>query len=199
MLSKITTLVLGLISEKPMNPYEIQKIIETAQMKKIYSMSSSSIYATIRMLKRNKYISGKKIKEGSMPEKTVYSATVKGNKILQKTLAYNMSEPENLFSEFDVSIVFLCHLRKEHALSELKKRFNKIESLITESEKELAKIERCNFPYTAVIRRNHYIDKRKVELKTIKELIKNIEKDNEWNHLPALEWTQWPKNISSSS
>jgi len=60
MLSKIALLILGLISKKSLNPYEIKKLFEGLELKKVFPMSSSSIYATINALVKKSYISGKK-------------------------------------------------------------------------------------------------------------------------------------------
>ena len=189
MLSKIALLVLGLIAEKPLNPYEIQKFIDSINFKKMYPMSTSSIYATINTLLKKEFITGKKEKVGKMPEKTIYSITEKGTITLQRSLDSYLANSENIFSEFDVSMIFICHLEKEKALQALNRHQKRIEEIIAENETTVKHMEQTkSLPYTGLIRRKHHITKRKAELGTIKELKANIKKDPDWNHYPVIEW-----------
>lgn len=189
MLSKIGLLIAGLIAEKPLNPYEIQKFFELTNFNKIYFMSTSSIYATINGLVKRGLISGKKVRNGKMPDKTIYSITKKGQTAIKKTLTKHLSELENLFSEFDITMVFICHLKKEDALAALGKHRLAIETIISDSIEDYNKVKKEGLiPYTGLTRRKHHLYKREAELKTINEFIQLIRDDDEWNHFPAPEW-----------
>ena len=184
MLSKIAVQVLGLIAEKPLNPYEIIKLLEKFHL--MYTIPSSSIYATINALVKKKYITGKKAKEGKMPEKTIYSITKKGEKALENTLKSYLTDSENIFSEFHISMSFICHLSKNEAIEALKIHHENIQKEITRFKGHYRELKKTGvLPYTALLRRQHYIYKREAEQKTIKELIKNIEIDTKWNHFPV--------------
>jgi len=187
MLSKISLLVLGLIGQKPLNPYEIKKLFEKLDMKKMFPIAPSSIYATINTLVKNNYIAGKKTREGNMPEKTIYSITKKGEKTLKKTLASYLADTEKVFSEFDISITLVCFLNKESALESLRSHRLAVEEEIAERRRQYKTYKNNGIPYPGLIRRNHNIYKREAELKTVKELIKKIENDPKWHHYPVLE------------
>jgi len=187
MLSKIALLILGLISKKSLNPYEIKKLFEGLELKNVFPMSSSSIYATINALVKKGYISGKKSKDGNMPEKTIYSITKTGEEALKKTLITYLSEIENIFSEFDISITHVCYLSKEEALESLENHRVAIKEEIAEIKRQYNKWKKDEIPYPGLIRRKHNIHKREAEQKTIKELIKHIDQDNNWMYYPALE------------
>ena len=189
MLSKIGLLIAGLIAEKPLNPYEIQKFFELTNFNNIYFISTSSIYATINGLVKRGFISGKKVKNGKMPDKTIYSITKKGKNAIRESLTKYLSEPEYLFSEFDITMAFICHLKKEDALEALEKHRLAIESVISESRIDYKKVKKEGLiPYTGLMRRKHHLYKREAELKTINEFIQLIRKDDDWNHFPASEW-----------
>jgi len=187
MLSKISLLVLGLIGQKPLNPYEIKKLFEKLDMKKMFPIAPSSIYATINTLVKNNYIAGKKTREGNMPEKTIYSITKKGEKTLKKTLASYLADTEKVFSEFDISITLVCFLNKESALESLRSHRLAVEEEIAERRRQYKTYKNNGIPYPGLIRRKHNIYKREAELKTVKELIKKIENDPKWHHYPVLE------------
>jgi DNA-binding PadR family transcriptional regulator len=187
MLSKISLLVLGFIAQKPLNPYEIKKIFEKLDMKSMFPMAASSIYATINALVKKKHIAGKKTKEGNMPEKTIYSITKKGEEALRQTLHSNLLETERIFSEFDIAISLVCYLKKDTALESLQKHRMALEEEITERKRKYEKhIKENGIPYPGLIRRKHNIYKREAELKTVNELIREIENDQKWNHYSVL-------------
>ena len=85
-MSKIALLILGLIAEKPLNPYEIMKLLEKMNVNDIFPMSESSIYATIRALIKKAYITGNKVANGNFPAKTIYNATKTGEAALQEAV-----------------------------------------------------------------------------------------------------------------
>ena len=187
MLSKIEFLVLGLIAEKPLNPYEIVKLLELLNIKKAVPMSPSSVYATVNRMVKKAYISGTRVKSGNMPEKTVYSVTESGTKKLEVTLGKYLGEPEKSFTEFDIAIIFTCHLTKDEAIETLERHRDKVKSIIDHRNKQDMVLEdKSAHPYTGLIMRRHYVYKREAELRTINELIDNIAKDPSWDHFPAL-------------
>ena len=186
MLSKIPFLILGLIAEKPLNPYQIKQLFEKLDMSTMFPMSSSSVYAAINALVKKECISGKKVKVGNMPEKTVYSITKQGRGLLEKTLAAYLGDTEKIFTEFDIAITLACHLNRELALETLAKHRIQLQKEIVERRKQYREYQKAGWmPYTGLIRRMHYIHKREAELKTINELIGKIKTDKAWNHYPA--------------
>jgi DNA-binding PadR family transcriptional regulator len=186
LLAKLSFLILGLIAEKPLNPYEIKKLFDKLDMKAMFLVSSSSVYTTINRLRIKKYISGKKERQGNMPEKTVYSITKKGKQTFQKTLLTSLKDPEKFFSEFDIAITFVCHLNRKMALDSLKEHRLSIAQEVIKRKRQYKDYQEAGWlPYTGLIRRMHYVHKREAELKTIDKLIKNIKNDRVWEHYPV--------------
>ncbi|MDP6179206.1 MAG: PadR family transcriptional regulator [Desulfatiglandales bacterium] len=180
--------MLGFIAQKPLNPYEIKKIFEKLDMKVLFPMASSSIYATINALVKKRYIKGKKARQGNMPEKTIYSITKLGEEALRKTLFSSLAEAERIFSEFDIAISLVCYLDKDLALESLKNHCIAVEKEIAERRKQYNKHKgNGGIPYPGLARRMHNIYKREAEVKTIKVLVKEIENDQKWHHYPVLE------------
>ena len=188
MLSKIALLILSFIAEKPLNPYEIKKVLERLSIDKWFPMGSSSIYATIKALVKKDYISGKKIKEGNMPEKTIYAITPQGQEALQQTLIAYLSEREQILSEFDLAMMLICHLEKETAVEALEQHRGRVEQEIAVREQVYTRAkDNGTIPYTGLIEIKHSIYKREAELRTINDLVEEVKKDTEWNRLPVLD------------
>ena len=78
MLSKISTVILGLVAERPMNPYEILRYLNLMQIRRWFPISDSAVYTNVRKLAKSGLIVGKTVKEGNIPAKKVYSITKEG-------------------------------------------------------------------------------------------------------------------------
>ncbi|MCB0751344.1 MAG: PadR family transcriptional regulator, partial [Ignavibacteriae bacterium] len=87
MLSKISTLILGVLFEKERNPYEITKMLSNLNLRKWFNVADSTVYATINSLKKQGLIKGETVREGSFPEKTIYTITAEGEFELHKTIS----------------------------------------------------------------------------------------------------------------
>jgi DNA-binding PadR family transcriptional regulator len=192
MLSKIAlfilSFILSFITERPLNPYEIKKVFERMQIDKWFPIGSSSIYATIKTLLKKGYISGTTVKEGNMPEKTIYAITSQGKDALQQTLIAYLSEREQILSEFDLAMILICHLEKETALKGLEQHRGRVEQEIAVRKQVYTRTkDNGTIPYPGLIEIQHSMYKREAELRTINDLIEEVKKDAEWNRFPVVD------------
>ena len=72
MLSKPATMLLGFIYEKPLNAYEIIKLLNYMNVKWWFNIADSTVYSTLKTLEKKEFISGTTEKVGNMPDRTVY-------------------------------------------------------------------------------------------------------------------------------
>jgi DNA-binding PadR family transcriptional regulator len=191
MLSKIATLILSFIAEKPLNPYEIKKVFKEMRIDKWFPIGSSSIYATIKALVKKGYVAGTTVKEGHMPEKTIYAITPQGEEALQQTLTTYLSEREHILSEFDLAMMLICHLEKETAVEALEQHRGRVKQEIAIRTQVYTRAkDNGAIPYPGLIEIQHSIYKREAELRTINELVEEVKKDTEWNRLPVSDLLQ---------
>ena len=182
-LSKVSTLILGIVEEEPVNPYEITKLLERIQVKDWFSVASSSVYVTIRKLDQKGYVFGENVKEGNMPEKTIYKVTEKGKTALSQTIADFLLNTELDVVKFNIACIMLCHLEKVEVLNLLKERFLFLKRYENGIKKHYSYEKDENlipYPGLSIIRNNIYIVE--AEIKITEELIKEVEKDDSWNH-----------------
>ena len=71
-MAAIDLIVLGMIKAQPQSAYELQKNVEYRNISKWVKVSTPSIYKKVVQMEEKGYIRGKTVKEGKMPEKTVY-------------------------------------------------------------------------------------------------------------------------------
>ena len=74
-MAAIDLIVLGMIKAQPQSAYELQKNVEYRNISKWVKVSTPSIYKKVVQMEEKGYIRGKTVKEGKMPEKTVYQIT----------------------------------------------------------------------------------------------------------------------------
>lgn len=148
MLSKSAYLILGLVQKESLNPYEIIKQLEVFQIKNWYPIANSTVYATIKTLRKQELVKEYSVKDSNAPERTVYEITEKGKIELQKKVKEcieNISYDTVWFSIallflgiFDYKdIVLMCNERKKLLLKYRNGLSNQIEKLRSRGVKQI--------------------------------------------------------------
>ncbi len=180
MLSKISTLILGVLYEKEHNPYEITKMLKDLNLRKWFNIADSTVYATINSLKKQKLIKGETVKEGRFPAKTVYSITAEGEFELNRTISHYLEVTDPDGAKFDIAILLLHHLGRAEILQKLKIKLENLEASTFEIKTKIIKLEReRNVAFTGLIMLKHRQFMAETEIRTIKEIIRefNIHSD----------------------
>ena len=184
MLSKSSALLLGIIAETPINPYEIIKLMDYISVGNWLSLAPSSIYATIKTLQDKGYITGKNIKEGNMPEKTVYTITEAGQKQLNTAIEGFLGNLEWDYAKFNIATILICHIAKDRALEILNEKVKKLNGKIDGLQSKLKELE-VTEPLTGLHAIKHMIYLTNADIHSSQELINIIEADNDWNYFLA--------------
>ena len=186
MLSKVHTLILGIIAERPVNPYEITKLLERIRVKDWFPVATSSVYATIKALYSKKYIVGEAKKEGNMPEKTVYSISESGSKALHEAIIEYLGSTELDMHKFDIGVMLICHVEKNEALRILENKLTKLLKISSGIRGQMEYLQtNHSIPSMAFISMKYNLYLLEAETKAVTELIGEIEKDTQWNHFLA--------------
>jgi DNA-binding PadR family transcriptional regulator len=177
MLSKLSVLMLGIISEREINPYEITKMLEELQLKKWLPLADSTVYVTINNLKKQGLILGRSERTGNLPEKTIYSITPEGEYELQHSVT-SFLEDDDLTgpSNFDIGILLMYNLSKPEILFKLKKKLERLESTSYNARKQILNLEMDpgRIAFTSLTMLKHKMHLIEAEMKTIRELIKEL-------------------------
>lgn len=113
-MSTIDLIVLGMLKKEPMGAYDIQKLVEYRNISKWVKISTPSIYKKAIQLEEKGLIKAEIVKEGKMPEKTVYSLTDIGNKEFERLMFEISAKPLHIFLDFNAVIVNLDGLSSEN-------------------------------------------------------------------------------------
>ena len=109
-MATIDLIVLGMVKQKPLSAYDIQKLVEYRNISRWVKISTPSIYKKVIQLEEKGYLSGSAVKEGRMAEKTVYSLTDAGEEQFERLMLEIAAKPIYLFLDFNAVIVNLDSL-----------------------------------------------------------------------------------------
>ena len=175
MLSKISTLILGVLYEKERNPYEITKLLKNINLRNWFNIADSTVYATINSLKKQGLINGESTKEGNFPEKTVYTITPEGEFELHNTISNYIEKTDPDGSKFDIGIILLHHLSKDEVLQKLKNKLENLESSTYQIKTQIINLEReRTVAFTGLLMLKHRLFMAETEIRTIKEIIREF-------------------------
>lgn len=130
-MSVIDLMVLGILKYKPLNAYELVRVVDVYKINKWIKITAPSIYQNLKKMHKKEYLSSSTEKDGEMPEKTIYSITEKGEEYFTKLMLKNSKDPNKVYENFLPFISNLVHIDREFGmelLKDLKKTF------ITEKE-----------------------------------------------------------------
>jgi|WetSurMetagenome_2_1015567.scaffolds.fasta_scaffold175584_2 DNA-binding PadR family transcriptional regulator len=185
MLSKINTILLGLIAQKPLNPYEIQNILNKINIRNWFPIAESSVYSGIRSLHEKGWIQGEPSKESNMPEKTIYYLTEKGSEELKNSIEGYISNLDLDLVAFSIGIYFMCLLNKDDVTIILN---IKLKSLGRETLSLKKQLDENSHPAIAKLMIKHRIYLNYSETRTIREILEKMDQDSFWNDRLALDW-----------
>jgi DNA-binding PadR family transcriptional regulator len=186
MLSYSSALVLGIIAESPINPYEVKKLLEKISIRKWMPIAASSLYATIRTLSQSGLIDCETAKEGNMPEKKVYSINDAGRQSLHETLLGYLGGTDLDGKKMRIAMLMICHLAKDEAIEMILKKLKKLENAETMLKRIAGSFESAKtVPYNVLLTIKHELNLVQAELTTTKDLLANVIIDESWDHFIA--------------
>lgn len=119
-LSSINLIILGYLKNKEKSAYEMVKEFDVWNLTKWLKISNPSIYKNIIKLCENGYLNSRTVKEGEMPEKTLYSLNEKGNAYFNELMEESSKHIGNLYLDFNAFLVNIENLPEEKRKEYLK-------------------------------------------------------------------------------
>lgn len=140
-MAAIDLIVLGMLKKEPMGAYDMQKLVEYRNISKWVKISTPSIYKKTIQLEEKGLIKGDIVKEGKMPEKTIYSLTDAGEKEFERLMFEIAADPVHIFLDFNAVIVNLDSLpltAQRSCVANIEKNVRALKSCLEENihEKE---------------------------------------------------------------
>jgi DNA-binding PadR family transcriptional regulator len=118
--SAIDLILLGLLIEKPRNAYELANFIKESYVDKLLKISQPAVYKNCKRLFQSRFLDGKTIREGELPEKVTYSVNTKGKMLFNKLMKHYSEEIKPFYFEHSSFIWNLDKMDKDESLHMLK-------------------------------------------------------------------------------
>src|SRR5215831_4317607 len=126
-LTAITTL--GLVTERPRHPYEMQRLIRNRGKSFVKGLPRSLYHAIDRLAKEGLVEVAETSRDGRRPERTLYSATDAGRDALQGWLTALLATPEDDPATYYAALSMIAYLEPADALAALKERLGSLNIL----------------------------------------------------------------------
>lgn len=116
-------MVLGLLWERPMHPYEMAKVMRWRGKHEVVRLQRGSLYPAVERLEGSGLVEAVDTeREGRRPERTVYQLTEIGRECAEGWLEQMLSEPANEFPRLPAALSFLPILTPANVRSQLSRR-----------------------------------------------------------------------------
>jgi DNA-binding PadR family transcriptional regulator len=120
--------VLCLLRERPMHPYEMQRLIRQRHKDEFLDLKRGSLYHAIERLQKAELIEVVETsREGRRPERTTYRLSERGELEVLDWLRELLAKPVREPSQFLAALSFLPHLSGEDAVDQLHARACRLE------------------------------------------------------------------------
>lgn len=183
--------VLCVLIERPMHPYEMQRLIRTRKKNDFLDLKRGSLYHAIRRLQDAGMIAPvETVREGRRPERTVYRITDAGRAEVHSWLCELLAQPIPEPTQFYAAISFLAHLPRAEVVAQLTVRATRLEAEIAAAEAAYAHLLPL-LGRVVLLEAEYTRDMRRMELAWIRSVIADIEEGRlSWD--PAVIANQHP-------
>jgi DNA-binding PadR family transcriptional regulator len=181
-ITKTGLFILGIIANGPTTPYTIDKILNYKREKNMKTgIPLKTIYGTVYKFNKLGLVSRKKVKNGNLPDKTIYSITPRGENILKENFIDSLSKPPEILTELVLPIMLIKCLDKETAIKELNEYQQIIAGEISIGKKIRETSQDLNDSLTGKIFIEHILSTLNAYRKTILQLTKTVENEPQWS------------------
>lgn len=145
-MATIDLIVLGMVKQRPLSAYDIQKLVEYRNISRWVKISTPSIYKKVIQLEEKGYLTASMVREGKMAEKAVYTLTQEGEREFERLMLEISGEPVRIFLDFNAVIVNLDSLpvdKRRLCLARIERNIRTLKAYLQEnmdSKEELPEV-----------------------------------------------------------
>lgn len=174
MLSKPAIMLLGIISNEPINAYGIIKKLDLMNTKYWFYIGNSTVYITLKNLDKHNFIVGVKEKSGNMPDKTVYTITQLGLNKLKDAVKQIFGRLDYDTTLFSIAVTFITIFEATEREALLTERLNYLQNYYDGIGKEIDKLNEKNIPQYAIANTKRMKEIVRAEIIGVKEILTGI-------------------------
>src|SRR5262249_42839252 len=134
-LTPLALVVLGLLRERPMHPYEMQQTIRDEHTDEVIKLRAGSLYHTVERLQTLELITAvETARAGRRPERTVYAITEEGRDEFSANLRQIISRPDREYPIFGAAMELLDSIEPAEAAELLERRLVALQAELAAAE-----------------------------------------------------------------
>ncbi|HEY8761130.1 MAG TPA: PadR family transcriptional regulator [Candidatus Dormibacteraeota bacterium] len=172
----IALTVLSLLSEEPMHPYQIERVIRERHKEWAMGKTRSLYHAVDRLVADELIVPLETSREGKRPERTVYAITELGREEQQAWLIDLIEQPEPEHPLFLIAVSFLAYLASPAALEALRIRAVALEGQIAGVEVWIRALgQELRLPRPVTIDAELHLVLQRAELAWVRSVVAEIE------------------------
>jgi len=177
--------VLICLYERPMHPYEVATTLRQRHKHECVRLNYGSLYAVVASLEKRGLISPHQtMREGRLPERTVYGVTESGKIEAHDWMTELVSTPVNDYPSFDAALSFLPALPPSDVVSLLEERAKHLEVELAQASASRELNEKARLPRLFWVEDEFRVALRETELAFVRQLITEISSGS----LDGLDW-----------
>jgi len=167
--------VLGLLTERPMHPYEMSSTLRERAKEASIKLNYGSLYSVVEALQRHGLIEvHETVREGRRPERTVYAVTEAGRTEFVDWLSELLAMPVKEYTQFEAALSLLPGLPPDEVVRLLQTRRTRLEIEIVGKQAVLDDMARQGVPYLFAVEEDYVLALRRAELEFVDRLIAQI-------------------------
>ena len=167
--------VLGLLTERPMHPYEMSTTLRERAKEESIKLNYGSLYSVVESLQRHQLIEVQEtIREGRRPERTIYAITDAGRTEFVDWLSNLFAIPVKEYTQFEAALSLMPGLPPDEVLRLLQTRRSRLDTEIVATRAVLDDLARQKLPYLFVIELDYLHEIRRAELAFVDRLVAGI-------------------------
>jgi DNA-binding PadR family transcriptional regulator len=166
--------VLCFLRERPMHPYEMQRLLLERHWDEVLVLKRGSLYHAISRLLASRLITATGVsRDGRRPERTTYQIATEGRGELVRWLREMVALPVREPSTFMAAINFLIHLAPSDAIAQLDHRAQRLEQELSATEIALKHVA-AHVARLHLLEAEYQLWMRKAELQWVRSLLQEL-------------------------
>jgi DNA-binding PadR family transcriptional regulator len=139
--------ILGLLCEKPLYGYTIEKTIEEREMRHWTDIGFSSLYSVLKSLESRDLIVSSCRQQENKPSRKVYTITREGEQQMRANVSSLVSQNQWIVSPFDLGIAHLRLLSASETIACMNERIKALDAAIEHVNTHRIQHEKIKKPY----------------------------------------------------
>ncbi|SIR81973.1 PadR family transcriptional regulator [Williamsia sterculiae] len=134
-LTPLAIMVLGLLRERPMHPYEMYQTLISRREQRLANVRPGSLYHTVdRLLQRELLCVNDVGRAGNRPERTVYAITAAGSAQVTEGLADMLAHPVSEYPQIHLALAEAHELPADQVVTLLDQRLDAMRAELSDLE-----------------------------------------------------------------